>query len=379
MSKTDATFWRPFAVKNWEKSPAYYPQLFAGSTSPESLALLDASAVFQMLVLYADLCRRRQNPAGYKLFIDGQLQYEEETLDLLPQKSDGSLQGYHQRMNEMFADYCLVCDELLQVCGPHWQNLRQFLNGLYQQIGQPSRFAEMGLYLGNYKKTPFGIHVDACGVFSFPVLGTKRFRLWEPAYLNSRPRLQRAHHYAKHLEESTLLTLRPGDLSYWPSHAWHIAESDGSLSATWSLGIWTDFEQERKNPSPVKLTTPQLKEIALFLPRQTQLELLRDLSTSGLKGRPPRNLRDRKVPTKNTPRAWQLKSNLEIPWLELDARTLAIGILGRCHFAKNSAGHIRFLENINSGQRMSLKEWPTGSFERRILNQLIRSHHLNPL
>jgi hypothetical protein len=29
-------------------------------------------------------------------------------------------------------------------------------------------------------------------------------------------------------------------MTYWPSSAWHIAESDGSFSATWSLGVWVD-------------------------------------------------------------------------------------------------------------------------------------------
>ncbi len=29
-------------------------------------------------------------------------------------------------------------------------------------------------------------------------------------------------------------------MTYWPSSAWHIAESNGSFSATWSLGVWVD-------------------------------------------------------------------------------------------------------------------------------------------
>jgi hypothetical protein len=29
-------------------------------------------------------------------------------------------------------------------------------------------------------------------------------------------------------------------MTYWPSSAWHIAESDGSFNATWSLGVWVD-------------------------------------------------------------------------------------------------------------------------------------------
>lgn len=36
------------------------------------------------------------------------------------------------------------------------------------------------------------------------------------------------------------MTASPGDMTYWPSSEWHIAESDGSFSATWSLGVWVD-------------------------------------------------------------------------------------------------------------------------------------------
>jgi hypothetical protein len=31
---------------------------------------------------------------------------------------------------------------------------------------------------------------------------------------------------------------KPGDIAYWPSTYWHIAESDGSFNATWSIGMW---------------------------------------------------------------------------------------------------------------------------------------------
>jgi len=29
-------------------------------------------------------------------------------------------------------------------------------------------------------------------------------------------------------------------MTYWPSSYWHIAESDGTFSVTWSVGIWVD-------------------------------------------------------------------------------------------------------------------------------------------
>ncbi len=112
--------------------------------------------------------------------------------------------------------------------------------GLYREVGLPNRFAEIGLYLGNYRKTPFGVHVDGCGVFSFPIVGAKRFRIWKPSYAAKHPSLERSFHYAKHKAASKTLDAKVGDMTYWPSSAWHIAESNGSFSATWSLGVWVD-------------------------------------------------------------------------------------------------------------------------------------------
>lgn len=193
-----------------------------------------------MLVLYSDRCRKLNDPTGFKFYIDGFKATEEDVLQVLPKKADKSLLGYHKRMEEMFEDYCLVCDELLKVNLEKQHLLTQFTNELYRHVGFPNRFSEIGLYLGNYRKTPFGVHVDSCGVFSFPVAGKKKFRLWTSAYAEKNPSLDRAFKYDKHKKSSQLLEAGPGDMTYWPSSIWHIAESDGSFSATWSLGVWVD-------------------------------------------------------------------------------------------------------------------------------------------
>lgn len=175
-----------------------------------------------------------------KFFIDGHAQYHEEILELLPVSKDKSLLGYHRRMHELFEDYCLVCDELVQVAGLQWSLLGDFAMGLYRHVGFPVKFAEIGLYLGNYRTTPFGVHVDGCGVLSFPVEGEKHFRVWSPQIVAKNPRLKRSHEFRSFQKHSQLLVAKPGDMAYWPSAYWHIAESNGLFNATWSLGIWLD-------------------------------------------------------------------------------------------------------------------------------------------
>ena len=230
----DKKFWTGFAKNNWEKKP-----LVLKNVKSDLLEMGDV-AIFDLLVLYSNRCRKLKNPEGFKFYINGQKAYDEDVLQVLPVKKDKNLLGYHARMKALFSDYCLVCDELLKSNLEHQALLTDFTDELYRHVGFPNRFSEMGLYLGNYRKTPFGVHVDRCGVFSFPVAGIKKFRLWTSEYVQKNPDLDRAFEYGKFKKDSQLMEAGPGDMTYWPSSAWHIAESDGAFSATWSLGVWVD-------------------------------------------------------------------------------------------------------------------------------------------
>lgn len=235
MAKSNpSTFWKSFAKTYWEKKPLLAKKF----ESPVSE--INEDQIFNMLVEYSNHCRKVKSAAGFKLYIDGQIQYDDATLEMLPEKKDKTLQGYNKRMEEVFEDYCLVCDELLQVSHKNSANLRSFSETLFAHVGFPNRFSEIGLYLGNYRQTPFGVHVDGCGVFSFPVVGKKTFRLWSPEFAKKNPSLDRAHEYSKFKKNSETMVASAGDMTYWPSSAWHIAESDGSFNATWSLGVWVD-------------------------------------------------------------------------------------------------------------------------------------------
>jgi hypothetical protein len=230
----DQKFWSDFAKNTWEQKPLVLKNVKSG------LLEMGDAAIFDLLVLYSNRCRKLKNPEGFKFYINGQKAYDEDVLQVLPVKKDKNLLGYHARMKAMFSDYCLVCDELLKSNLENQALLTDFTDELYRHVGFPNRFSEMGLYLGNYRKTPFGVHVDRCGVFSFPVVGVKKFRLWTSEFVQANPKLDRAFEYSKYKKDSMLMEIGPGDMTYWPSSAWHIAESDGSFSATWSLGVWVD-------------------------------------------------------------------------------------------------------------------------------------------
>ena len=232
-------FWMHFAKNIWEKKTLEIKNV----KSP--LFEIGKPEIFRMLVDFSDRCRKLKDASGFKFYINGIQAHPDDVMQILPIEKDQSLLGYHQRMNALFADYCLVCDELLKTKSNKTHLLSDFTDELYRHTGFPNRFSEMGLYLGNYRKTPFGVHVDRCGVFSFPVVGQKKFRIWTSEFVKKNPKLDRTFNYQKYKKDSQVLTAKPGDITYWPSSAWHIAESDGSFSATWSLGVWVDKPHQK--------------------------------------------------------------------------------------------------------------------------------------
>ncbi|MEN0059322.1 MAG: RNA methylase, partial [Bdellovibrio sp.] len=147
-SLIDQKFWQNFAKNIWEKKPLMIKNF------PSSLLEMGEEEVFDLLVLYANKRRKLNDPTGFKFYIDGFKVNEEEVLQILPTKQDKSLVGYHNRMKAMFSDYCLVCDELLTVNSKRQHLLTEFTEQLYRHVGFPNRFSEIGLYLGNYRRTP---------------------------------------------------------------------------------------------------------------------------------------------------------------------------------------------------------------------------------
>lgn len=243
-------FWSNFSRVYWEKKPGAFPSV-AATTS--AITAIDALEIFKLLVKYSDRCRERDSLDGLKFYVDGVRLESFEALEHLPVSSDLTLEGYHQRMSADFSDYGLVCDELMQVLPKPGSSskskspnvaireiLGSFVRGLYEFTGIPNRFSEMGLYLGNYKRTPFGVHVDPCGVFSIPVIGQKTFRLWDPAFVEKNTELKEAFSYEEFKKKSVVITAGVGDVTYWPSSYWHIAENDGTFNCTWSIGVWVD-------------------------------------------------------------------------------------------------------------------------------------------
>lgn len=227
-----------FCRKQWQKKATVVQ-------APAQLASISANTIFSLLVCYCDQARATDSVHGLKFYVSGIRLEPFEVLENLPLRADKNFAGYHRRMSRRFNDYGLVCDELYSVMNGKFisiqKKIHSFADELYAEVGIPNRFVEVGLYLGNYQKTPFGVHVDPCGVLSLPVVGKKTFRIWPQAIVDKYPELKESFSYDEFKSQSSRLVVKPGEMGYWPSTDWHIAEGEGSFSATWSLGVWVDL------------------------------------------------------------------------------------------------------------------------------------------
>jgi len=161
----------------------------------------------------------------------------------LPRAKDICLPGYVARLNRDLAAgqlTMLVNDFQNELGWTFYNRLRQFLQGHYEIAGVPAR-AEVDLFLGNYRRTPLGVHRDEADVFCFVVDGRKKFRLWpKESFRSSSPRYGPGP-YTKYMKGSVCLAGDPGDILYWPSSYWHVAESDGQLVSSLTLGLYHGY------------------------------------------------------------------------------------------------------------------------------------------
>jgi 50S ribosomal protein L16 3-hydroxylase len=229
----DKSFWRSFAKTYWGRKPTVI-------RAPFSMPIVSPDEVFRGLLAV----RRRLNEPrdDFDLHIAGR----RVVLDLerwLPRTSDGSLAAYQARLKRdgQSGQLALLVNEFQsELSWTFYNRLRQFLHGLYEFVGVPGR-AELDLFTGNYRRTPLGVHRDEAEVFVFVVEGRKQFRLWPKEAFRSRSPKYGPGPYAKYANGSILLGGDPGDILFWPSGYWHVAESDGQLVSALSLGLYYGY------------------------------------------------------------------------------------------------------------------------------------------
>jgi len=225
------SFWDEFAREYWERKPLSVETFF-------SRPALSEDDLFQTLLKCCDLTHGKTE-IDIRLYVEGQARSVLKFYNLLPKAADSSLEGYNRRIESELKgqEYVLIVNYLEVNNFALWAWTREFLKALYERVGMNKLGVYYAVFLGNYHKTPAGVHHDPESVFHLPVAGQKRMRVWPEEFIARNPRLKNSLQYEEFLDASTLLKSPPGGFIYWPSNAWHVSEGIGEFSASLALTL----------------------------------------------------------------------------------------------------------------------------------------------
>lgn len=226
-------FWEHFAAEHWEQRPLVFD-------NPLGEQLISAGRAFECSVQACERWRQRQR-TSLRFFVEaGLLQCNPDRY--LPRRADADFQGYARRIAPQLRDqgFAFVLNGAAQYDFDVFLRARRFLRGLYQRVGMPADVTDMDIFVGNYRHTPFGVHTDRASNFSFVLSGRKRFLVWPWPALSTRFELHRSVDFEAVRSQAEVLEAEAGQVVYWPSSYWHIAESDGDLSAVLNVALYLE-------------------------------------------------------------------------------------------------------------------------------------------
>lgn len=233
---TTPSFWSRFKANYWEQEGA--SQLPAH----ELMVPFRARELFDATVSALEPVARGvvSNPRPRFIVNGRRMDLDASAMKFLPTRSDGSFTSFNERIMSArgMSTFAIVINHLFEHDERLWTKLCERMQPFFREIGVPFHSIETFLFLGNYDKTPFGIHVDNAATFHFPIHGRKHIRLWKPESIAAHPHLRNAREYADHCAESEVVHADPGYALYWPSDRWHIAEGDGSFKVSWGFAYY---------------------------------------------------------------------------------------------------------------------------------------------
>ncbi len=255
-------FWSQFEKTFWEKKPKVFK-----SNSEIPVPRFSKDTIFNLVVELSNGVRKQNfKNEFFRLYLNGvEFELNKELEFFLPRASDGSFEFYHRRCMSYdgVIEYGLIINQLLGRDKSIWEKFCVGFKPFFERFGIPIFQLEGGMFIGNYTKTPFGIHIDRSSVFTFPIIGTKKIRTWQPEYVKKNPDMKESLDYKRHLKKSLLLRANPGDVMYWPSKTWHIGESNREFCVTLIAGYWFGAfakgfvlkEFQKKALSPIRTLT----------------------------------------------------------------------------------------------------------------------------
>jgi len=243
----DVEFWDTFASDYWQRKPAVFPSAPSIMSAEDILAALK-TAFERMLGRgpQAGPGPSMPSPMPVRFFVEGRAVLPPEYAKFVVETKTKTLQEYIDSVSRRLsgARFGVVLNQCHHLVPSTFPRALSFTRPLTRRIGIPAREVELGVFLGTYPMTPFGVHQDPAAVLTIPVLGKKRFLLWPPDYFPANPaQLYLEREPEAHFGHAIELEAKPGELMYWPAYWFHVAhDPNPAPHASLSFGIWSDAD-----------------------------------------------------------------------------------------------------------------------------------------
>jgi 50S ribosomal protein L16 3-hydroxylase len=236
-------FWDRFMQDGSDRSPRCLERL--------PVPLAESAEVFEVVKKTSAASRQGDRRSPVRFLMEEEFVLVGPMLDrYVPREEDASLEAYADRITSSINGrrFGLALNLFHVHDWRLWMRMREFGRGYAKRM--PAHYVHPAIFLGNYDRTPFGIHRDPVTAFMFVMQGRKRLHLWPPDYFKDESDPRRAHSYKQLLPDALTLEGGPGDVLFWPPGYWHVGESlGGEMSMSLNIGYhaWHPFDglQER--------------------------------------------------------------------------------------------------------------------------------------
>lgn len=172
---------------------------------------------------------------------------------LLPEPKEKSLGAWVRRLRSdpRFETFGLFVNAA-QTHRPFWLAMREVLRVLGRHVAAPTSSLNTDVFIGNYRRTTFGVHRDRLDNLMFMVQGRRTMRLWSDAVWRERTGTESEdetfQEYDEHVDAAETFELHAGDVLYWPADTWHVGEGDEEVSISFNLDFPIADDDDRVHP-----------------------------------------------------------------------------------------------------------------------------------
>jgi 50S ribosomal protein L16 3-hydroxylase len=257
-------FWQEFIADYWGRKPGVFKR-------PSPVPFATPQDFYEVLVAAGGQLGGGAGLPGPRFYLDGQ-RGERAVADPLPLESDGSLDGYAARIQARFPgrEFGIIVNSVHRLSERVWWRSLDVAQGLCRHVGQPAGGTDLVLFFNHCQRSAFGVHKDSLENITFVVQGRKRFLMWPFEVLqeaagapdNGRWSNLKAEGLdpERFREQATVLEGEPGDVIYFPTAYWHVAEWAPGSVPTATISFATSLHAFSAN-SPAQQVGEVLKEI----------------------------------------------------------------------------------------------------------------------